>query len=50
VKDRLGHDHRYAIDDTKAVNELGFTRKFESFEAGLRDTVKWYLERPTSQV
>lgn len=44
VEDRKGHDWRYAIDDTKAERELGFTREFKSFEAGLSATVKWYLE------
>lgn len=44
VEDRLGHDFRYAIDDTLAKNELNFTRKFENFEAGLVQTIKWYLE------
>jgi dTDP-glucose 4,6-dehydratase len=44
VKDRLGHDWRYATDDRKAQRELGFTRKTTSFEAGLRRTVQWYLE------
>jgi dTDP-glucose 4,6-dehydratase len=43
VTDRLGHDRRYAIDDTKAERELGFKRRYE-FESGLADTVKWYLE------
>ncbi len=42
VKDRLGHDRRYAIDDSLAQNELGFRRKF-SFEDGLLNTVQWYL-------
>ena len=42
VKDRLGHDRRYAIDDTKAQRELGFTRK-HNFETGLKATVEWYL-------
>lgn len=42
VPDRLGHDRRYAIDDTFAENELGFTRKY-SFDSGLRATVEWYL-------
>ncbi|MCK6599795.1 MAG: dTDP-glucose 4,6-dehydratase, partial [Bdellovibrionaceae bacterium] len=44
VQDRAGHDWRYAIDDTKAQKELGFNRHYASFEDGLRDTVKWYLE------
>jgi len=39
----LGHDRRYAIDDTKAERELGFKRQYQ-FESGLADTVKWYLE------
>ncbi len=43
VTDRLGHDLRYAIDDTKAERELGFARDYE-FEAGLADTVRWYLD------
>ncbi len=43
VKDRLGHDRRYAIDDTKAQRELGFTRKY-AFESGLEATIRWYLE------
>ena len=42
VTDRLGHDWRYAIDDTKSERDLGFTRKY-SFESGLRQTVEWYL-------
>lgn len=44
VEDRKGHDWRYAIDDSKAENELGFRREFDSFEKGLRATVNWYLE------
>lgn len=43
ITDRAGHDRRYAIDDSKAQQELGFTRSFQ-FEEGLRDTVRWYLE------
>lgn len=43
VKDRAGHDLRYAIDDRLAVEELGFRRRYD-FEEGLRDTLKWYLE------
>ena len=43
VQDRAGHDWRYAIDDTKAQKELGFTRSMKSFEQGLRSTIEWYL-------
>lgn len=43
VTDRLGHDFRYAIDDRKAIKELGFQRKYSSFEQGLEKTVEWYL-------
>lgn len=43
VTDRPGHDRRYAIDDSKAQRELGFTRRYD-FEQGIRDTVQWYLE------
>ncbi|MEN9724104.1 MAG: hypothetical protein RJB38_2090 [Pseudomonadota bacterium] len=43
VQDRAGHDWRYAIDDTKAQTELGFTRSMKNFEQGLRSTVEWYL-------
>ncbi|MBK9039655.1 MAG: dTDP-glucose 4,6-dehydratase [Bdellovibrionales bacterium] len=46
VEDRLGHDWRYAIDDSKAQRELGFNRKFSKFEDGLKETVKWYLDNP----
>ena len=43
VKDRPGHDFRYAIDSTKIKNELNFIPK-ETIDKGLRKTVKWYLE------
>lgn len=42
VKDRPGHDRRYAIDATKIKNELNWVPK-ETFETGLEKTVKWYL-------
>ena len=42
VKDRPGHDRRYAIDSAKIARELGWRPK-ESFETGLRKTVDWYL-------
>lgn len=43
VKDRPGHDFRYAIDPSKAESELGFKPKV-SFEEGIDLTVKWYIE------
>lgn len=42
VKDRPGHDHRYAIDASKLENEVGW-RASETFETGLVKTVQWYL-------
>ena len=42
VKDRPGHDRRYAIDATKIGQELGWA-PLVSFEAGIRSTVEWYL-------
>jgi dTDP-glucose 4,6-dehydratase len=44
VADRPGHDLRYAIDTTKVASELGW-RPQESFETGLRQTVRWYLDQ-----
>jgi dTDP-glucose 4,6-dehydratase len=43
VKDRPGHDRRYAIDFTKLREELGWTPS-ESFESGIRKTISWYLK------
>ena len=43
VKDRLGHDQRYAIDPTKITNELGWTPE-TSFETGIVKTIRWYLD------
>jgi dTDP-glucose 4,6-dehydratase len=45
VKDRPGHDRRYAIDAGKIERELGW-RPEESFESGIRKTVAWYLAHP----
>ena len=46
VKDRPGHDRRYAIDASKLERELGW-RPQETFESGLRKTVLWYLKNET---
>jgi dTDP-glucose 4,6-dehydratase len=43
VQDRPGHDLRYAIDATKIKTQLGW-KPLESFETGIRKTIKWYLE------
>lgn len=43
VKDRPGHDFRYAINSSKIQNELGWKAE-ETFESGLRKTVEWFLE------
>lgn len=43
VKDRPGHDRRYAIDAGKTIKELGY-RPVESFETGLGKTIAWYLK------
>ena len=44
VKDRPGHDRRYAIDFSKLQKELNWAPK-ESFSSGLRKTVNWYLDQ-----
>jgi len=46
IKDRPGHDRRYAIDPAKANDILGYRPK-ESFETGIRKTIDWYLENET---
>ena len=46
VKDRPGHDRRYAIDSTKLQTQLGWKPQ-ECFETGIRKTVKWYLSHQT---
>ncbi|MGU3471603.1 dTDP-glucose 4,6-dehydratase [Paenibacillus sp. D51F] len=43
VKDRLGHDRRYAIDADKIRNELGWSPKHD-YESGIRMTIRWYLD------
>ncbi len=45
VKDRPGHDRRYAIDARKIERELGW-RPAETFQSGIRKTVQWYLDNP----
>jgi dTDP-glucose 4,6-dehydratase len=45
VKDRPGHDRRYAIDARKIERELGW-RPAETFDTGIRKTVRWYLDNP----
>ena len=42
VKDRPGHDLRYAIDSSKAERELGWTREY-NFEEGIKETIDWYI-------
>ncbi|MFK8059274.1 MAG: dTDP-glucose 4,6-dehydratase [Polaribacter sp.] len=44
VKDRPGHDFRYAIDAFKIENELGW-RAEENFESGIKKTIEWYLKK-----
>jgi len=46
VKDRPGHDRRYAIDPTKVRGEIGWAPR-ETFESGLAQTVRWYLDNST---
>lgn len=46
VKDRPGHDRRYAIDARKIERELGW-RPSETFDTGIRKTVQWYLDNPS---
>jgi dTDP-glucose 4,6-dehydratase len=45
VSDRPGHDKRYAIDASKIKRELGWVPE-ETFESGIRKTVRWYLDNP----
>ncbi|MFA5011997.1 MAG: dTDP-glucose 4,6-dehydratase [Ignavibacteria bacterium] len=43
VKDRPGHDRRYAIDSSRIMSELGWSPKYE-FDGGIEETIKWYVE------
>jgi dTDP-glucose 4,6-dehydratase len=43
VNDRPGHDMRYAIDNSKLVNELGWQPQYTDFEQGLKATIDWYI-------
>jgi dTDP-glucose 4,6-dehydratase len=45
VQDRPGHDRRYAIDNMKITNELAWAPAY-TFEEGIRETIRWYLEHP----
>ncbi|EJL78608.1 dTDP-glucose 4,6-dehydratase [Polaromonas sp. CF318] len=45
IKDRPGHDRRYAIDAGKMMRELGW-KPADTFETGIRKTVQWYLDNP----
>jgi dTDP-glucose 4,6-dehydratase len=44
VTDRPGHDLRYAIDNSKLINELGWSPQYTDFEQGLQATIDWYKE------
>ena len=46
VRDRPGHDRRYAIDSTKLRRELGWQPARTDFASGLRDTIAWYRDNP----
>ena len=46
VKDRPGHDRRYAIDSSKIQNELGWKPQYK-FEEAIQKTINWYLENRT---
>ena len=43
VEDRLGHDRRYAIDNTKITTELGWSPSY-TFEQGIAETIQWYID------
>jgi dTDP-glucose 4,6-dehydratase len=46
VKDRPGHDMRYAMDSSKIREELGWKPKFPTLEDGLKQTIDWYRDNP----
>ncbi|MDO5111442.1 MAG: dTDP-glucose 4,6-dehydratase [Clostridia bacterium] len=46
VKDRPGHDRRYAIDNTKITTQLGWSPRY-TFEDGMKETIQWYLDNQT---
>lgn len=48
VKDRAGHDRRYAIDATKIEKELGWKAE-ETFDTGIHKTIQWYLAAPNAR-
>ena len=43
IKDRPGHDRRYAIDNTKITKEIGWKPEY-TFEKGMQQTIRWYLD------
>lgn len=45
VRDRPGHDRRYAVDNTKITTKLGWKPEY-SFEIGMKETIHWYLNNP----
>lgn len=45
VKDRPGHDRRYAIDNSKITSQLGWKPAY-TFEDGIKETIQWYLDNP----
>lgn len=47
VKDRPGHDRRYAIDHTKLTTELGWKAIHQDFSEGLKQTIAWYRDNQT---
>jgi dTDP-glucose 4,6-dehydratase len=50
IKDRPGHDQRYAIDPTKLMEKLGFEPLYPNFEVGLAEVITWYKEHNSSSL